>query len=62
MLTNSDKKITMEEVQAELDALTVEYRLRKRRLNALLGVLEAEEAGQLTLPFPEEPAAEATKK
>ncbi len=63
MLTNSEKKITVEQVQAELDAGIAVHRLWKRRMNALLGVLEAEAAGQLTLPFPEEdPAAEATKK
>jgi len=50
MLTNSDKKITVEGVQAEINTLTAEFRLRKRRLTALLAVLKAEAAGQRLLP------------
>ena len=62
MLTNSDKKITVEGVQAEINTLTAEFRLRKRRLNALLAVLKAEAAGQRLLPGVEEKATATAAK
>jgi len=62
MLTNSDKKITVEGVQAEINTLTAEFRLRKRRLTALLAVLKAEAAGQRLLPGVEEKATATAAK
>ena len=53
MLTSSEKKLTVADVQAELDAEIAGHRLRKRRLNALLAVLKVEDAGQKTMPFVE---------